>query len=787
MRMTTAIVALLRELAKWLQLGARKPTPRANLIASESMSEPMPATRDDAHSKLEHPPERDIPAESLGERDGPSNEQPANGHPDDERPPVELSPNSVEPPSGTAAPEQEPSLPSCDADDQVQLRSEEAEPDESSTVAPPVEDEGEHTPPKTGEHPKNGNPNGGDRGNAGAGDSSKRRRKPRHISGRRGRQPGNPGSERKDSPSSRPELICRRVPASAIWEVILYADEQWPVAAVHLERTPLDSTGQQCRLPSLRGRLIVSSRDGQEHPVPLFEAEPLIFKLRKNWAGEGRRIARITTGYFIVIAPDTWQRTGRAPVEPDGCADPAFRAHYFHRDETASAGSVDGFREWSGSPDVTAIELTGRHIYDDSDDGLLFVGDAPTLESSPEIEWARIGEETEHGWGRNFRPDWQSLPEILAGREGRFFLRVYDREVSLLDSAAFRYVHDLIRIEVDGAEYAQDTLLVPTKTGYPRTEVRFIGAGGSTCTTVLGPQARQALTPSGAIVVPPHREADRVSCRLGSGAGAVDIVLDLPRIWWRLGHERLGTGEWRDTPLVMTREEFKNYAYADATLSLLSKREASVRAGFDDEPDQRYSRTIKDDRIAIPLSHFADHAQIDRRLNDDAHFNVRLAGGMVPLVVIAADPMPEIVSFTAEPATVLAGEETTLAWKTRNAGDARAVIDPGPGVVKSDGTHSVRPAETTRYTLTLLVSGAGDVTRTVTVAVDSPPQPERQPVARIMSSTGGWRSGKGFSASELRNAGLPVHEAATRSIPIDRRRRTSHRANVETIRSMLDG
>ena len=152
------------------------------------------------------------------------------------------------------------------------------------------------------------------------------------------------------------------------------------------------------------GRLIVSSRDGQEHAVPLFEAEPLIFKLRKNSAGEGRRIARVTTGHFIVIAPANWRRTNRAPVEPDGCADPAFRAHYFHRDATASVGDVGGFREWSGSLDATGIELTGPHIYDDSDDRLLFVGDAPTLESSPEIEWARVGEETEHGRGQSFRP-----------------------------------------------------------------------------------------------------------------------------------------------------------------------------------------------------------------------------------------------------------------------------------------------------------------------------------------------------------------------------------------------
>ena len=532
--------------------------------------------------------------------------------------------------------------------------------------------------------------------------------------------------------------------------------------------------------------MVVFSRDGQEHAVPLFEAEPLVFKLRKNWTGEGRRIARITTGHFIVIVPDTWQRTGRAPVEPDSCADPAFRAHYFHRDGTSSAVRVDGFREWRSSADATGIELTGRHIWDDSDDEPLFVGDAPTLEGSPEIEWARVGEETEHGWGQNFRPDRQSLPEVLDGREGRFYLRVYDPEVCLLDSVAFRYVRELTRIEVDGAEYAQRTVLVPTKTGYPRTEVRFIGTDGSTYTPVLPAQAHQTIAPSGAIVVAPRPDADRVWCRFGSGAGAVNIVLDLPRIWWRLEEGRPGSGEWRDTPLVMTREEFKKYAYADATLSLLSKREASVRAGFDDEPNQRYSRAIEADRIAIPLADFVDHAQIDQRLNADAHFQVEWAAEIVSLIVISADPVPEIVSFTAEPATILAGDEATLEWTTRDAGDARAAIEPDAGVVESEGIHTVSPTETTLYTLTLAISDADDIRKTVTVTVNSLPPPVGQPVARVMSPAGGWRRGKGFSTGELRDAGLTVRDAVDRSISFDRRRRTTHRVNVEAIRSMLD-
>ena len=99
--------------------------------------------------------------------------------------------------------------------------------------------------------------------------------------------------------------------------------------------------------------------------MPLFEGEPLIFKLRKGWTGEGRRVARITSGHFIVIAPDDCERTGRAPVEADACAASGFRAHYFHRDAAESDGTADGFRGWDGSSKSAGIELTGQRIYDD--------------------------------------------------------------------------------------------------------------------------------------------------------------------------------------------------------------------------------------------------------------------------------------------------------------------------------------------------------------------------------------------------------------------------------------
>ena len=572
--------------------------------------------------------------------------------------------------------------------------------------------------------------------------------------------------------------------------------------AVQLEDERLNHSARECRVPSFAGQLVVACQDEQQHSIPLFKDNPLIFKLRKNWLGEGRKIDGFTSGYFIVIAPTSWDRIGHVPVEPDGCADIAFRAHYFHREADATDEGLDGFREWSRLPVVTGIKLKGVSVFDDSDEGDLFVGNAPSLQSSQKIVWARVGEETGHGWGKNFLPGKQQLPDVLDDRQGRFFLRVYNLEGKLLDSTTFRYSRNLLRIRVNGTDYSPDLGVVPTSSGHLPTEVRFVDADGLIIAPILQPKALQAVVPSGALMVPPNPNADCISCTLATDANGVDIVLNVPRVWWRLEGGRLEPGEWQDTPITMTREEFRKHAHSDVSVVLLSRRFKSACVGFDDEPIQPYRRLSKDDRIVIPLADFVDHTQIDRRLNENSHFNAEWAMQIMPLIVISADPMPEILSFTATPATILAGEEALLEWATRNAGDAHLSIDPGVdaysetnkmgfhpdcrtvGAADSGGAYIVRPKETTRYTLTVAVSGTDSTSSTVTVTVEQLSALGKRPAARVRSTRGGWRCGKGFSFRELQDAGMTVKKAVERSIPIDRRRRTSHHINVERVRCM---
>ncbi len=577
-----------------------------------------------------------------------------------------------------------------------------------------------------------------------------------------------------------------------MWEVILSADEDSQITAVHLQGEPLDFEEQQCRIPSLTGHLTVSFQDGKEQDIPLFNDAPLIFKLRKDWTGDGRKTSGITTGHFIVIAPEGWERIGHVPVEPKNCADENFRAHYFYQEKTPPEDGALGFKEWPLYSSV-GIELEGSRVFDDSDQGDLFVGDPPSLKLPLNIKWAQVGEEagTGTGWGKSFKPDNGSLSSVMNGRTGYFFIRVYDSQSKLVDrdSTMFRYLPNLGKILVDGDEYTQDTVILPASTGYSHMEVRFVGADGSTLLPALPSRDSHATVRSGVIEVMPRPEADRISCSLESDASGVCIVLDLPRIWWRLGDSQTDSDEWRDKPLTMTRQEFRKYAHSDGTMWLLSRRFESVRAGFDNEPDElrQYSRKKTEDRISIPLEPFADYYQIYQRLNDDVYFAIEYAGRKLPLIRVSADPMPEIISFTAEPMKIFTGQGAILKWDTRNVEQARVAINPEIGIVEPHGTCVIRPTGTTRYRLTLSIPDANGVEETVVVTVYPTPDTDERVGAIIWCSRRqGWKRGKGFSATEIKAAGLTLREAIVRSLPIDKRRRSSHSANVDTIRRLLD-
>jgi len=83
------------------------------------------------------------------------------------------------------------------------------------------------------------------------------------------------------------------------------------------------------------------------------------------------------------------------------------------------------------------------------------------------------------------------------------------------------------------------------------------------------------------------------------------------------------------------------------------------------------------------------------------------------ITVTVGAAVPVIASFTATPASINAGQSSTLQWSVQNAD---SVSISSIGTVPASGTRSVSPTATTVYTLTA-TNKAGSATRTATVTV----------------------------------------------------------------------
>ena len=617
---------------------------------------------------------------------------------------------------------------------------------------------------------------------------------PRQIKGRRThpirpRRAPELSSGTKPQFIPRPELICREAPGSRQWEVVLSAGDECNIAEVRQDGgEPWHLLNGECRLSSFAGSLFIAHEDGEFRELKLFDGTPMVFKLSGNWKGDGRKVERISNGHFIVVAPREWKRTGLPLVEPAECTDRGFMAHYFFRDRGNLVKDGDGFEEYGAILTRSGIALTGDRVFDDSEYGELFVGDVPRLSSFAGAVWARVGEEREDGWqGENFKPTERSLAEVLNGRQGRFFVRVYNDDIKLLDSGEFRYLRDLREIQVSGEPYSAKTLLIPTSMGHASAELKFVGSDDSAIRPILTSDGTHTNVKPDVLIVSPHPEGDDISCTLTSSTSRVDIEIKLPRIWWRMERDDGDSNEWRDIPLAMTRHEFRKYAETGAKIRLrLPPRIALIKAGFDEELDRVYRPSRKGADINIPLDNFVDYSQIDQRPYKNASFIVQCEDEDLTLIRIIADLMPTIIFFTLEPTVVKIGETATLRWDTQNAEASGIAIDSGIGAVESSGSITVEPTETMIYTLRLAVSGMANVTQTVTVKVHARPQPEEKLLARIKRTSGGWRRGRGFSRGELCAAGLTVKAATLRSIPIDMRRRSIHQFNIDTIRESMN-
>ena len=118
--------------------------------------------------------------------------------------------------------------------------------------------------------------------------------------------------------------------------------------------------------------------------------------------------------------------------------------------------------------------------------------------------------------------------------------------------------------------------------------------------------------------------------------------------------------------------------------------------------------------------------------------------------------LPIISSFGANPASIIAGQETRLSWVVSNT--TSLTVNQGVGTVTGGTAALVRPATTTVYTLTASNNaGATTASTTVTVSPDTqaPTAPANLAAAAVSSSQINltW----GASADNVGVAGYQIH------------------------------
>ncbi len=350
----------------------------------------------------------------LTELDEPHDDSPEPAEQDEPHDDDSLEPPDPDEPSGDANPEP----------------AEHGEP--SGDANPEPAEHGEPSGDANPEPAEHGEPSDDDSlgPNEPAGSTQNRKGAPRRHGGRRGSR-SRPGESPGDGPRPfvpKSELICRKPIGSWQWEIVLSVPQERKVERVLQGDKELSAKNREYSPLSFSGSIVIEYDDGDGDEIQLFDNAPLVFKLPNQWQGDGRRVRGVARGHFVVIVPSKWTRKGRVPVSPESCVDDDFTVHFFYKGQDSEPNDFGGFEEHALSLARTGFELEGKCIHDDSEEGDLFVGAAPVLKPADGVVWARVGEEAHSGWeGQNFRPAEESLSDVLGRRQGRFFVRVYDR------------------------------------------------------------------------------------------------------------------------------------------------------------------------------------------------------------------------------------------------------------------------------------------------------------------------------------------------------------------------
>ncbi|MCK4329522.1 hypothetical protein KAX02_06730 [candidate division WOR-3 bacterium] len=542
--------------------------------------------------------------------------------------------------------------------------------------------------------------------------------------------------------SLKPEIVCWN--EGWRWIVGTEVPEELDIlnVAQNEELLEQDTTDKlRYRLKHAEGAVKVTLT-GEEKVVPLVGTgrNYFIFKMRKDWKGLGRLVRHPTTGYYLAIVPQEWKRdeevSDSARFNPESVQVDGYKAHFFCQEQNTVIGFItangERIRVESGGP---RFQLVGREIGDASEDmGPLFGEQLPRIQTLNEKGWSDVGVIVvgEEGSGRNrwrtqsvpqVGAEEQKLPEEIANRRGGWcFVRIYDNDDNLLESMDFRFLTALNDIRMESSDF------LPGPNGYDNVTVQFLHQ--TDCKAeLMDEDIRHALEIRGEsgqtiVTVPPKPDCDKSHWILRDVDAEIEVTVLVERIWWAFGMMGVTPTNWVDKPITLFRKDFT--AITGKALWVRLPRPRFVRkinVGFDPTRSSSYQVEVEKKEIAIPLRDFCDTKEIENRQEE-----------------------------------------------------ARMMIWVQPEGAKPDETLVVKvPAD------------------------QPPPIKQKQQVQKIIlkeekvrllranvKCQRGKRKGKGFSRKELTKAEIAIGDVKHLHIPYDKRRRTSHSWNVESLKYITE-
>lgn len=350
----------------------------------------------------------------------------------------------------------------------------------------------------------------------------------------------------------------------------------------------------------------------------------LLFKLDSGSRQRGHRVNRPSSGWYLAIVPQAWQRnegeSGSAPVVPELTSLPDYQAHFFAL-TSANATSI-AFQTPDGPICLETrrshFVLSGCQIGEAREDkGPLFIRQPPQICALDPQAWHTVhsiivGEEGpgRDRWREEFEPDRailiQTLPENLNARgAGWYFLRIYDLNTDLLDSFDFRFVNALHGIEFD------PPFPLPQDGGHQPVHIVFLHDAGCIIEPDANCQGRlkiETTLEKTVVWLPAAPDLDETRWHISApGSPSVEATLLIERVWVAPGDEATPPGTWRTEYVETTRTDFR--ATSPKVLWLRLPRPGwveRVSVGFEQGEAREYHVKAKETTVTIPLRDFGD-------------------------------------------------------------------------------------------------------------------------------------------------------------------------------------